>query len=178
LVILGCWVGLVGISIASVISNGPLWFIGLAYVIIIWPVGSLIGKLTYPWREEVLIANKNEKTKPGEIIDELELRIIKANSEGLAKAGLWLGRLERVLILTFVLLSKYEAIGFLITAKSIFRFSEIKCSRDRKEAEYFLIGTMLSFVIAIIIGILTTWLLKQLVEPGALPVAAIFSLFG
>ncbi|MFO7902720.1 MAG: hypothetical protein R6U98_08675, partial [Pirellulaceae bacterium] len=43
-------------------------------------------------------------------------------TEGLFRAGLWIGRLERVLILTFFLLQRFEAIGFLIAAKSIFRF--------------------------------------------------------
>jgi hypothetical protein len=52
----------------------------------------------------------------------------------------WIGRQERVLILTLVLLQKYEAIGLLVTAKSIFRFSE-----SRNAGEYVLIGTVISY---------------------------------
>ena len=143
----GCWIGLVGVKMADIItilasitSNAGLWVVSLSYIIVTWPAGIWIGKITEPWRKE----------------------LGKAVFQGLEKAGLWLGRLERILILTFVLLDHYDAIGFLIAAKSIFRFGEIKSSKDRKEAEYILIGTMLSFVIAILIGILATWLLKQL----------------
>ncbi len=147
LVITICWLVLVKTSISDIVkilisitSNTKLWTLGLAYITVIWPAGVWLGKITEPWRKE----------------------LDKSHFQGLEKAGLWIGRLERILILTFVLLNRYEAIGFLIAAKSIFRFSEIKSSNHRKEAEYILVGTMLSFVTAILIGILTTWLLKQL----------------
>jgi hypothetical protein len=82
----------------------------------------------------------------------------RTSSQGLDKAGLWIGYLERTLILTFVLLNQFEAIGFLIAAKSIFRFGEIKSPQSRREAEYILIGTMISFVMAIMLGLCTTWI--------------------
>jgi hypothetical protein len=72
---------------------------------------------------------------------------------------MWIGRFERVLTVTFVLLDRYEAIGFLITAKSILRFGETRAPGARKEAEYILIGTMLSFTAAIFVGLGVRWLL-------------------
>ena len=45
-------------------------------------------------------------------------------------------------MLTFVLVGHYEAIGFLIAAKSILRFGEIRDSRDRQEVEYILKGSV------------------------------------
>jgi hypothetical protein len=147
LVIVVCWVVLVKISLAditglltSLTSDVKLWIMSFSYITVIWPTGVWMGKITEPWRKE----------------------LAESRLQGLKKAGLWIGRLERILILTFVLLNRYEAIGFLIAAKSILRFSEIKSDGDRKEVEYILVGTMLSFVVAIFIGILTTWLLKQL----------------
>lgn len=74
--------------------------------------------------------------------------------KSLEKAGTWIGWLERFLILTFILLQQYAAIGFLVAAKSIFRFSE-----SRKIGEYVLIGTLLSFVIAVIVGLVAGVLL-------------------
>jgi hypothetical protein len=62
--------------------------------------------------------------------------------------------LERILILTFVLIDQFAGIGFLIAAKSILRFGDIKNKENRKEAEYILLGTMISFIIAIAIGII------------------------
>jgi hypothetical protein len=113
-----------------------VWTVLLAYGLALWPAGFLIGALTNQWR------------------DQLEA------GEGLKKAGLWIGCLERFLVVTFVLLNHYEAIGFLVAAKSIFRFGEIRDSSHRKEAEYILIGTMLSFAIAIVIGIALRWVLR------------------
>lgn len=40
-------------------------------------------------------------------------------------------------------------IGFLITAKSILRYSEIKSENDKLFVEYILIGTLLSFSLRI-----------------------------
>ncbi|MCL6582196.1 MAG: DUF3307 domain-containing protein [bacterium] len=118
--------------IFSLCSSRTFWILALCYFLALWPAGFWIGKITHPWRKQ----------------------IEESASQGLAKAGLWIGCLERVLILTFVLLNQFGAIGFLIAAKSIFRFNEISLPERRKEAEYILIGTMISFAIAIGLGIL------------------------
>lgn len=108
-----------------------IWIIIAVYLIILWPSSKLISKITEKWRED--IENKDPK------------------NESLEKAGRWIGWLERFLILTFVLLKQYEAIGLLVAAKSIFRFSE-----TRKVGEYILIGTLLSFSIAILVGLIAS----------------------
>lgn len=70
----------------------------------------------------------------------------------LANAGKWIGIAERVIVLIMVLQNQYSAIGLVIAAKSILRFSE----KDRQEVktEYLLIGTLLSIGIAILTGLL------------------------
>lgn len=65
-------------------------------------------------------------------------------------AGKLIGTLERWLILVFILLGRYEVIGFLIAAKSIIRFGE----GDKDQTEYFLAGTLLSIAIAVGCGLL------------------------
>lgn len=67
-------------------------------------------------------------------------------------SGELIGWLERGLILVFVIMSQYEAIGFLIAAKSILRFSE--ASKGNGKSEYVLTGTLLSLAIALCLGIL------------------------
>ena len=74
--------------------------------------------------------------------------------KGITNAGEFIGILERLLTLTFILQSAWIGIGFLITAKSVFRFSDIQQSKQREENEYIMIGTLLSFSIAILCGIL------------------------
>ena len=71
------------------------------------------------------------------------------NTGDLPNAGKLIGIIERLLSLAFVLLGQYEAVGFIIAAKSILRFAE----GDKAKSEYVLIGTLLSFSIAVFIGL-------------------------
>lgn len=74
--------------------------------------------------------------------------------KSLQNAGKYIGILERVLIFIFITTNHFEAVGFLLAAKSIFRFGELKEAHDLKLTEYVLIGTLLSFGIAIGIALL------------------------
>ncbi len=67
------------------------------------------------------------------------------------KIGKIIGNIERFLILTFVLLHQFTAIGFIIAAKSLARFKDLD---DRSFAEYYLVGTLTSFSVALIIGLI------------------------
>ena len=78
----------------------------------------------------------------------------KSNDKSLQNAGNYIGILERLFIFCFILTGHFEAIGFLLAAKSIFRFGDLKEAKDRKLTEYVLIGTLLSFGIALLIGLL------------------------
>lgn len=71
---------------------------------------------------------------------------------GLPDAGKWIGYLERILILTFILVDSTEGIGFLLAAKSIFRYGDLNKARDIRATEYVLVGTLTSFTIAILTG--------------------------
>ena len=73
---------------------------------------------------------------------------------GLVSGGELIGYLERVLILTFTLVGSYSAVGFVLAAKSIFRFGELNQSHSRSMTEYVLIGSLLSVVITTSIGTL------------------------
>jgi len=75
--------------------------------------------------------------------------------KSLQNAGKYIGILERVLIFLFILTNHFEAVGFLLAAKSIFRFGDLKEAHDLKLTEYVLIGTLLSFGIAIATAMLT-----------------------
>ncbi|NGF75722.1 DUF3307 domain-containing protein [Fluviicola sp. SGL-29] len=77
---------------------------------------------------------------------------------GLKDAGKYIGILERLFIFLFITISFWEGIGFLLAAKSIFRFGDLKESKDVKLTEYILIGTLVSFGIAIVISMLYVYL--------------------
>jgi hypothetical protein len=76
---------------------------------------------------------------------------------GIEKAGRYLGILERSLVLTAVLMGKFEFIGFLIAAKSIARYPEIR--GGNRFAEYYLIGTLTSISIALFGGLFLRYLI-------------------
>jgi hypothetical protein len=79
---------------------------------------------------------------------------------GLTRGGQYIGWLERSLTLLLVLMGQPGGIGFLIAAKSILRFGEIRDQSQRKVAEYIIIGTFLSFGWALTISVLTLRALK------------------
>jgi protein-S-isoprenylcysteine O-methyltransferase Ste14 len=81
--------------------------------------------------------------------------------DSLQNAGNYIGMLERLFVCCFILTGHFEAIGFLLAAKSIFRFGDLSEAKDRKLTEYVLIGTLLSFGIAIATGLLVQYGLLQ-----------------
>jgi hypothetical protein len=103
------------------------------YLVVIFPIGFIIGMATQQWQDEI--------SKDG-------------GSTSLKKAGRYIGIFERILVLTFILTNNFSAIGFLIAAKSILRFSDKSKSGARKQTEYVLIGTLMSFALTIVIGVL------------------------
>jgi hypothetical protein len=78
----------------------------------------------------------------------------KSKDESLQNAGNYIGILERLFVFSFILSGHFEAIGFLLAAKSIFRFGDLREAKDRKLTEYVLIGTLLSFGTALLTGLL------------------------
>ncbi len=79
---------------------------------------------------------------------------IELDHKSLPNAGKYIGIIERLFVLLFIIMGRWEAIGLLITAKSVFRFNDLKEANNRKLTEYILIGTLMSFGIAIITGII------------------------
>lgn len=62
-------------------------------------------------------------------------------------AGKLIGILERILIVILVLLNQYAAVGLIFAAKSLTRYNKI--ITEPSFAEYYLVGTLLSLLIAI-----------------------------
>ncbi|BBB90498.1 MAG TPA: DUF3307 domain-containing protein [Methylomusa anaerophila] len=62
----------------------------------------------------------------------------------------FIGRLERSIILIFVLLESYNAIGLVFAAKSIARLKEFE---NRDFTQYYIIGTLASTLAAIVTGL-------------------------
>jgi hypothetical protein len=76
---------------------------------------------------------------------------------GLKNAGKYIGIMERTLICLLVYQGQYEAIGLLITAKSILRYNS---NNEEVKTEYLLVGTLLSVFIAVAIGLTLKLIVK------------------
>jgi hypothetical protein len=120
--------------LVSIVTNGQMnlnvvnfWIYTTGFVFVTNPAGIVIGKFL-----KIVIPDKNNPAK--------------------MDASGWIGVLERTLIVIFVTTNQFSAIGFLIAAKSVFRFGEVK-EGGNKKAEYFLLGTLVSFTLAIIVGL-------------------------
>ncbi|MBE0660950.1 MAG: DUF3307 domain-containing protein [Bacteroidales bacterium] len=111
--------------------SATFWIYVTAIFFLSFPIGIIIKELLSSWSEI----------------------LFEGSDESLADAGKYIGILERLLIFTFIATGHWEGVGFLLAAKSIFRFGDLKESKDRKLTEYILIGTLLSFGIAIIISL-------------------------
>jgi len=94
-------------------------------------------------------------TKPANIIIREILKTFEipvsdpADTNELMNAGKLIGTLERIISLTLILVNQFAAVGFIIAAKSLLRFRDTATART----EYLLIGTLLSFGMAILLGI-------------------------
>ncbi len=82
--------------------------------------------------------------------------------QSLHNAGNYIGILERLFVFGFIMTGHFDAVGFLLGAKSIFRFGDLTGAKDRKLTEYVLIGTLLSFGIAILTGFLAQYVISIL----------------
>jgi len=71
-------------------------------------------------------------------------------TQGDRNAGRFIGTLERAIIIMLLSLQQYSAIGLVLTAKSVARYDKI--AKDSIFAEYYLLGTLLSTLLAIIIS--------------------------
>lgn len=88
------------------------------------------------------------------IFSKWNLETITPKNDSLKDAGQYIGILERLLVFIFIVTQQWSAIGFLITAKSVFRFGDLMEAKQRKLTEYYLIGTLISFGIAIVVGLI------------------------
>lgn len=76
----------------------------------------------------------------------------------LEQAGKYIGFLERIFIFIMIIAGYPLGVGFLITAKSVFRYNDLTRAKDRRLTEYVLIGSLMSFGLAIIAGLAFNYL--------------------
>lgn len=133
-------------------------FIGPAIEVLAFLIGGWLT--TYPAGRLVawLLRSKTAQLEHSPTDEHL----IKVHDRGFPDGGKVIGCLERLLIYLFVLSDALGAVGFLIAAKSIFRFGELADQQNRLEAEYITIGTLTSFVVGLALATGVRWVTDPL----------------
>jgi len=121
--------GSLNLSCLDDVCATKVWVIAAGYILMLKPSSILLGLFLTKWAP------------------------MQSNAQSLPNAGQWIGYIERILILTFVLIGSIEGVGFLLAAKSVFRFGELNKAEEIRTTEYVLIGTLASFAIATLTGI-------------------------
>lgn len=125
------------IWLQNFIDTHPLWVKTVfALSLALRPANILVVLLLDVFKVNITVKNDTDKDE---------------KKHGNFHSGELIGCLERGLLLLFVIMSQYEAIGFLIAAKSILRFNDT--TKGDEKSEYVLSGTLLSLAIALCLGI-------------------------
>lgn len=127
---------------ANLLSAQSLLYI-LTFVLVVFVSPIMLRVFFSKWTAEVDFAHKPRTS--------------------LVDAGMLIGVMERLLIVLFIQVGFLSGIGFLLAAKSIFRFGDLTNAKDTKFTEYILVGTLASFVVGIAIGYSLRLGLKYLV---------------
>lgn len=133
LVVIGFVWGIFWSTPDFVIDSDTFWIVLTGVLFLTQPASIIMQKVMSRWSNEV------DKEQDG----------------SLPGAGKYIGMLERLFVYIAILTGSLQVIGFLLAAKSVFRFGDLTRAKDRKLTEYILVGTLLSFLIAILTGLLT-----------------------
>ncbi len=144
--ITGVALGISGITINTILTSvisilqSQIALYALAYLLVCQPMSNIIILLLTPYEKLIKADNLQSKI-------------------GLQSAGKWIGFIERILVISFIFMGEFKAIGFLVAVKTIFRFGDLTQNKDMKLTEYMLLGTLLSYAGAILIGSLVMMML-------------------
>ncbi|HOE34863.1 MAG: DUF3307 domain-containing protein [Chloroflexi bacterium] len=129
------------------LSLGSKIAAGLAVVIgLVWVSGHLIKNILSALRLRPFETAKKEG-EPAAAKHSAE----KPGAAAEARAGMYIGYLERLLIGVFMVSGIYTGLGLLGTLKTLARFKQLE---SREITEYFILGTMLSMLLGMLFGAL------------------------
>lgn len=120
--------------IPALLESERLYLFSAVYIGVVFAGGVLVQKICDFFLKS--IPQDMQKKKPG-----------------LPLAGRYIGWLERSLLFFFVVSELDEAIGFLLALKALARYPEISEDKKGHFGEYFLVGTLTSFGVALVGGV-------------------------
>jgi len=133
-------------------TEGTFWIVAIGAFFLTYPSASIIAKATKKWSDQIPIAGAANTGATA-----TNSQATPAAGTSLVRAGKYIGIIERLLICVLVYHEQYEAVGLLITAKSILRYNS---ANEEIKTEYLLVGTLLSISIAFAVGFVLKIVLK------------------
>lgn len=133
----GKW-GLLYTVLQQLAQDYTIMLVLLGYVFVIWP-------------SAIIIRLAIKALLPNRLLPPTNSNIIATVTDDAEKAGRYIGIFERCMMLSLVLLNQYGAIGFLIASKALIRMN------SKKQTEYVLLGSLLSYALAIGTGLCIHW---------------------
>ena len=132
------------IQAKSWLSAGPAWgelvLHKHRYILSVW-----VGGLLAVFESNTLVCHLLRRTlqQPPDAAERIDLN--RGN-------GRIIGYLERCVLFMMMVAGQWSSIGFIVAAKALARFRELD---NREFAEYFIIGTLSSFALTLLFGLLT-----------------------
>jgi len=125
----------------------------------IWPIESPLGVVSLDLAV-ALVGSLVFLVESGNVIVRASLRggVVAAAATNALRGGRLIGPLERILVFALTLTGAFTLLAAVLAAKGIVRFPEI--SRDDEggdRAEYFLVGSLVSWVVALAAAFLVWW---------------------
>jgi hypothetical protein len=118
----------------------------LAAIPLLWPVGNDVVRVLLSW------SGVPKSAKPPPIPTPHAMSAETTPSIG-ARAGRYIGFLERSLIVAGLLLSSWDIITAVVALKTVARYKELD---EQISAEYFLIGSLASILWAVFVATILT----------------------
>lgn len=165
-VILGCWLLQFRLipdmeALSHLYHESNIWIVAIGAFFLTYPSAIIIAKATKKWSDQIPLAAPNSTSTASNTITPSaaapQISTIPAAGTGLIRAGKYIGIIERLLICVLVYHEQYEAVGLLITAKSILRYNS---ANEEIKTEYLLVGTLISISIAFAVGFALKLLIK------------------
>ncbi len=147
IIICAVWAYVAGFSINQALLFGQSLLttknliIASAYLLVCKPASILISIALKKHTDDLSTTNNDDINKPS-----------SAKNSGLISAGAWIGYIERCLAVSFIFMGQFAGIGFLVATKTIFRFGDLTKNKDMKLTEYMMLGTLISYAIALFVG--------------------------
>jgi hypothetical protein len=104
------------------------------------------------WIFRILMIHKPANIMISKVIALYRPETLQGEQNQDKNAGRFIGTLERLIMTFFLVIRQYSAVGLVLTAKSIARYEKI--SKEQDFAEYYLIGTLLSTMFAVLVSLI------------------------